>query len=48
MKSLMEIFQVTEAYRLPDKIMDALLSDQAESVIREIKENAGRDMRDMF
>ena len=48
MKSLLEIFQVTEAYRLPDKIMDALLSDEAESVIREIKENAGCDMRDMF
>ena len=48
MKSLLEIFQVTEAYRLPDKIMDALLSDEAENVVKEIKENARCDMRDMF
>ena len=48
MKSLVDIFQVKEAYKLPDKIMDALMSDNAESVIREIKDNTGCDMRDMF
>ena len=48
MKSLLDIFQVKEAYKLPDKIMDALMSDNAESVIREIKDNTGCDMRDMF
>lgn len=48
MKSLLDIFQVAEAYKLPDKIMYALMSDKAESVIREIKDNAGCDMRDMF
>ena len=47
-KSLLDIFQVAEAYRLPDKIMAALFSDEAESVIRKVKENAGCDMRDMF
>lgn len=47
MKSLMDIFQINEGYKLPEKIMAALLSDEAEFVIREVKEN-GCDIRDEF
>ena len=47
MKSLFDIFRVTESYKLPDKIMEALLSDQAEKIIREVAytmlKNAKRD-----
>lgn len=48
MKSLLEIFDVKEAYKLPDKIMEVLMSDHAEMIIREVKDNAGCDLRDIF
>ena len=48
MKSLFDIFRVTESYKLPDKIMEALLSDQAEKITREVKENSICDLRDLF
>ena len=48
MKTLLEIFDVKEAYKLPDKIMEALMSDRAEKIIREVKDNAGCDLRDIF
>ena len=48
MKTLLEIFDVKEAYKLPDKIMEALMSDRAEMIIREVKDNAGCDLRDIF
>ena len=48
MKSLFDIFDVTESYKLPDKIMEALLSDQAEKITREVKENSICDLRDLF
>lgn len=46
--TLQEYFQVKESYRLPDKIMDALLSDNAEKVIKDIKKIISCDIRDIF
>lgn len=46
--TLQEYFQVEESYRLPDKIMAALLSDDAEKVIKDIKKENLRDIRDIF
>lgn len=48
MATLQELFGVSEAYRLPDKIMSALLSDDAEAVVRKVKDNINCDIRDMF
>lgn len=36
-RTLLNIFHVSESYKLPDAIMDALLSDNAESIIRLVK-----------
>lgn len=36
-RTLLDIFHVSESYKLPDAIMDALLSDNAESIIRLVK-----------
>ena len=44
---LKEIFGVQESYKLPEIIMDTLLSDQAEDIIRKIK-NEDIDIRDTF
>lgn len=35
-RTLLDIFHVSESYKLPDVIMDALLSDNAESIISKI------------
>lgn len=48
MKALQELFGVTESYRLPDKILEALLSDDAEKIVKEVKANIDSDIRDMF
>lgn len=46
--TLQEYFQVKESYKLPDKIMTALLSDDAEKVIKDIKKIISCDIRDVF
>lgn len=48
MKSLLDIFDVKESYKLPDKIMETLLSNNAEMIVRDVKENAVCDIRDLF
>ena len=45
--TLQEIFQVQENYKLPDAIMEALLSKEAEKYIRAVKDNK-IDIRDTF
>lgn len=45
--TLQEIFQVQENYKLPDAIMEALLSKEAEKYIRVVKDNK-IDIRDTF
>ena len=37
-KSLLEIFGVKESYKLSDKILEYLLSDQAADKIQEVKD----------
>lgn len=46
--TLQEFFDVKESYRLPDKIMEMLLSPDAEKTITQIKEQISCDIRDMF
>ncbi len=46
--TLQEFFNVKESYRLPDKIMEVLLSDTAKDVILEIKKSVSCDIRDTF
>lgn len=48
MSTLQELFGVAEAYRLPDAIMHALLSENAEEIIRKTKQSISCDIRDMF
>ena len=45
--TLQEIFQVQENYKLPDAIMEVLLSKEAEKYIRAVKDNK-IDIRDTF
>ena len=45
--TLQEIFQVQENYKLPDAIMEVLLSKEAEKYIRVVKDNK-IDIRDTF
>lgn len=45
---LLEIFEISESYRLPDAIMDALFSNNAEKIIKEVKDNVSEDIRDIF
>lgn len=45
--TLQEIFQVQESYRLPDAIMEVLMSKDAEKYIRAVKDNK-IDIRDTF
>ena len=45
--TLQEIFQVQESYKLPDAIMEVLLSKEAEKYIRAVKGNK-IDIRDTF
>lgn len=45
---LLEIFEISESYRLPDTIMDALFSNNAEKIIKEVKDNVSEDIRDIF
>lgn len=47
-RTLLDIFHVSESYKLPDAIMDALLSDNAESIIRLVKKSTHDDIRDIF
>ena len=47
-RTLLDIFHVSESYKLPDVIMDALLSDNAESIIRLVKKSTHDDIRDIF
>lgn len=47
-RTLLNIFHVSESYKLPDAIMDALLSDNAESIIRLVKKSTHDDIRDIF
>jgi type I restriction enzyme M protein len=47
-QTLLDIFDIKESYKLPDKIMEALMSDRAEMIVREIKENTNCDIRDLF
>lgn len=46
--TLLEYFGIKEAYRLPDAIMDALLSDKAEKAVSEIKRGVSCNILDMF
>lgn len=46
--TLQEYFQVKESYRLPDKIMATLLSNDAEKIIKDIKKIISCDIRDVF
>lgn len=48
MKTLADILQISEAYRIPDGIMKMLMANEAESFIRDVKENAEHDIRDVF
>lgn len=47
MMTLQEIFRVQESYKLPDAIMEVLLSKEAEKYIRVVKDNK-IDIRDTF
>lgn len=47
-KSLIEILGVKEKYKLPDKILECLMSEKAESKIREVKEEGYTEIRDVF
>ena len=47
-KSLLEIFGVKESYKLPDKILEYLLSDQAAAKIQEVKDEGHTEIRDIF
>lgn len=47
-KSLLEIFGVKESYKLPDKILEYLLSDQAAAKIKEVKDEGYTEIRDIF
>lgn len=47
-KSLLEIFGVKESYKLPDKILEYLLSDQAAVKIQEVKDEGYTEIRDIF
>lgn len=46
--TLQDFFNVNESYRLPDKINEVLLADNAEETIKEIKRSICGDIRDMF
>lgn len=46
--TLQEFFDVKESYRLPDKIMEMLLSPDAEKTITQIKEQISCDMYERF
>lgn len=48
MEKLYELLHVSEAYRVPDKLMEVLLSDEAETVLKKIKKYGGCNVRDMF
>lgn len=48
MKTLADILQISEAYRIPDGIMKMLMANEAEIFIRDVKENAEHDIRDVF
>lgn len=48
MKGIYEILQVSEAYRIPDALAEALLSDEAENIIKKIKECGEENIRDLF
>lgn len=48
MEDLYEILQVSEAYKIPDALMEVLLSDEAAIVVKKIKERGGQNVRDMF
>ena len=45
---LLEIFGVKESYKLPDKILEILLSDQAEQKIQEVRNRGHTEIRDIF
>ncbi len=47
MMTLQEIFRVQESYKLPDAIMEVLMSKEAEKYIRVVKDNK-IDIRDTF
>lgn len=47
-KNLLEIFGVKESYKLPDKILEYLLSDQAADKIQEVKDEGYTEIRDIF
>lgn len=47
-KSLLEIFGVKESYKLPDKILEYLLSNQAADKIQEVKDEGYTEIRDIF
>lgn len=47
-KNLLEIFGVKESYKLPDKILEYLLSDQAAAKIQEVKDEGYTEIRDIF
>ena len=47
-KSLLEIFGVKESYKLSDKILEYLLSDQAADKIQEVKDEGYTEIRDIF
>ena len=46
--TLQEFFDVKESYRLPDKIMEMLLSPDAEKTITQIKEQISCDIRPVW
>ena len=49
MKTILDIFDVEESYKLPDKILKELMSEHAEIIIREVKENFNyNNIRDFF
>lgn len=48
MEKLYELLHVNEAYRVPDKLMEVLLSDEAETALKKIKKYGGCNVRDMF
>ena len=47
-QSLLEIFGVKESYKLPDKILEYLLSNQAAAKIQEVKDEGYTEIRDIF
>ena len=46
--TLNEIFGAKESYQLPDKIMHALLSDNAAEYINSVRESGYTDLRDYY